>query len=1099
MQNKTFKNAIPKFFIRSSSAVKPFINENHCLKENFLFPILLTIGFFLLGHQLVAQENLSMGTKGKLATGTVLDAVTGKPVQGVSIRGLEVEAKTDSMGRFQLPSDSSERKISLSHVGNRDTAVLLDPSTLPMEIMLVPVANMIEQVEVVSTGYQQIPRERATGSFALVDSRTLQRSPSMNILSRLNGVTNGLLLDRNTGNADGMSIRGRSTLFSSTRPLVVVDNFPYEGDINSLNPSDIESVTVLKDATAASIWGVRSANGVIVITTKKAKETFSAEFSSNLTVSDRPDLFYQKRMGSAELIELESFLFSKGEYTRALNSSYEDVSPVVDVLDRLGKGEISSGRAEGLLQQYAGVDNRKDLSEIFYRPKFEQQYYLGLSSSSRSVRSTMSVGYDRSLKETVSVDQQRLNLRASSQWKDASDRFGAEMNLWYSGNSNSNGNALGFSPRFPYERLLGDDRAPLEVSAAGTLRKSYTDTVGNGMLLDWKYRPVEELRGEWNSYSRSDRSLRYDFGARGAIYRSLALKVNFLSSTGWQDWSTLYDPSSFFVRNMVNQFSSIDPSTGTVTRPVPLGAIMDRGTVRSDSRYGRAQLDWNETLWEDHRLSGLLGAEWRQDRVRSESPGYIYGYDRDLENFAEVDIFSFFPIYHNGDYRRIERYGSLRRQVDNNRSWFGLMSYTFKDNLTVTASARKDASNIFGVSANQKGVPLWSLGTSYSFQDLLGWPPLDRLKLRVTYGYNGNVDKSTTAFLTSVLYQNRNLWGSPADRITNPPNSALRWERVSNLNIGLDFQALGNRFGGSLEYYIKRGKDLMGNSPIAPQTGVTEFYGNVARTKTRGIDAQVWVDWVRSGAARFRTDLIYNHTRDRVVDYYAATSTNSDVVTASGIFPIAGNPINSLVLYRSAGLDHKGDPMGYLGGKESDEYSGILNGFERDALIVMGSMSPTHYGSLRNTLSFNGFEISFQLLYKLGNYLRRTNSMNSSELIAGRYTFSDYHRRWQRPGDEATTQVPRFVYPRDLNREEFYQHSSVLAYSGSAVRLQDLRVSYAVLPFASHRKAELQLFLHANNLGIIWRANGEGLDPDIGDGIPSPFEMTLGIKLNYWK
>jgi hypothetical protein len=291
----------------------------------------------------------------------------------------------------------------------------------------------------------------------------------------------------------------------------------------------------------------------------------------------------------------------------------------------------------------------------------------------------------------------------------------------------------------------------------------------------------------------------------------------------------------------------------------------------------------------------------------------------------------------------------------------------------------------------------------------------------------------------------------------------------------------------------------MGNSPIAPQTGVTEFYGNVARTKTRGIDAQVWVDWVSSGAARFRTDLIYNHTRDRVVDYYAATSTNSDVVTASGIFPIAGNPINSLVLYRSAGLDHKGDPMGYLGGKESDEYSGILNGFERDALIVMGSMSPTHYGSLRNTLYFKGFEVSFQLLYKLGNYLRRTNSMNSSELIAGRYTFSDYHRRWQRPGDEATTQVPRFVYPRDLNREEFYQHSSVLAYSGSAVRLQDLRVSYAVLPFASRRKAELQLFLHANNLGIIWRANGEGLDPDIGDGIPSPFEMTLGIKLNYWK
>src|SRR5690606_28331750 len=147
---------------------------------------------------------------------------------------------------------------------------------------------------------------------------------------------------------------------------------------------------------------------------------------------------------------------------------------------------------------------------------------------------------------------------------------------------------------------------------------------------------------------------------------------------------------------------------------------------------------------------------------------------------------------------------------------------------------------------------------------------------RFTYGYNGNVDKSTTAYLTSKLYRSANLWSSPMDIILNPPNNSLRWERVQNVNIGCDFALLNNAVGGVIEYYIKKGKDLMGHSPLAPQTGVPEFYGNVASTSTRGIDIQLWVNWIKNRAFSLRTDMIFNTTKDRVESYYIDPGTNTD-------------------------------------------------------------------------------------------------------------------------------------------------------------------------------------------------------------------------------
>jgi TonB-dependent SusC/RagA subfamily outer membrane receptor len=176
--------------------------------------------------------------------------------------------------------------LEITFIGYRTKTVALTKDIRTLQVTLHTDLAVLKSVNVVSTGYQDLPLERATGSFDQIDIKLLNRSVSTDILSKLKGIASGLNFDNTAGNSLGIAIRGRSTLVSNTQPLIVLDNFPYEGDINNINPNDIESVTVLKDAAASSIWGAFAGNGVIVITTKKGKfnQPLSIDFNSNLTL-----------------------------------------------------------------------------------------------------------------------------------------------------------------------------------------------------------------------------------------------------------------------------------------------------------------------------------------------------------------------------------------------------------------------------------------------------------------------------------------------------------------------------------------------------------------------------------------------------------------------------------------------------------------------------------------------------------------------------------------------------------------------------------------------------------------------------------------------
>ena len=254
---------------------------------------------------------------------------------------------------------------------------------------------------VLNTGYQAIPKERATGSFTQVSHELINRSVSTDILTRLDGVTSSVIFNKSNIQDETFNIRGRSTLLGAdaASPLIVVDNFPYEGDINNINPNDIESITILKDAAAASIWGARSGNGVIVINPRKGRydEHLKVQFNANFTSVGKPDLFYSRNfLNSSNYIGVEQFLFNQGYYDDKINNStlWPGLSPAVELLAANRKAELSDPELVAGLNALSARDVRDDFSKYVYQPALRQQYSISVTGGSHDISYALSAGYD---------------------------------------------------------------------------------------------------------------------------------------------------------------------------------------------------------------------------------------------------------------------------------------------------------------------------------------------------------------------------------------------------------------------------------------------------------------------------------------------------------------------------------------------------------------------------------------------------------------------------------------------------------------------------------------------------------------------------------
>lgn len=1054
--------------------------------------------FYLLAWMLLLSQ-VSIAQK-KLITGVVKLQGDHQPLEGVTIEVKGEESTlTGKDGKFIISSKQATPLIIISHVGYVTRTIKYDGN--PLEIFLETETLTMKNVTI-STGYQEVNKESATGSFDKIDNKMYNREVSTDVLSRLEGITNSIYFSKVRGNSE-IFIRGISTIEAETAPLIVLDNFPYEGDIANINPNDVESITILKDAAAAAIWGVRAGNGVIVITTKKGVYGQKPQLSlnTNITIQNQPHLFKDPNfINSNDFIDVEKFLFSKGKYDADLSNATTRplVTPVVELLAKVRAGIISQATADAAISQLRNVDVRDDYQKYLFQQSMRQQYAVTLSGGSSNMNYIISGGIDKNVTTTVGNGNQRITFHSVITAKPLKNlELNAGINYTASKVENNGISPLipgsGKAVLYPYAKLA--DSAGNALAIDKDYRTAYLDTAGGGLLLDWKYRPLDEQKLNDKTTITNDILLKGNIRYR--FTNSFNGELSGQYEKARNDNRNLYSNQTYFSRNLINRFSQ---RTGTtIKRNIPLGGILDNTGDQLSAYALRGQLNYSGS-WNKSRLTVIAGSEIRDEHSTSQS-SRTYGYNDSLLTYTNIDYLSTFVLYGGLGSGAIVNNTNFEDSRNRFVSFYTSVSYIFKSRYTISASARRDASNIFGVNTNQKWTPLWSSGIAWtasneSFYHLKVFP---FLKLRLTYGYNGNIESNLSALSTISYSAGTAPINLPYAVINTAPNPDLRWEKVSTLNIGMDFSAMNNRIEGSIDYYYKNAFDLLSPASIDPTTGLSLMTLNTANLTGKGIDIKLNTK-IYDGKVKFNMLFLFNYVTNKITRYLLQSSNKGSLVGyGTSIQPIIGSDPYALISYRWGGLDPvTGDPIGYAGDTASKIYSAIVSSTTWNNLVIGGTTRPPYYGNLIPTLTWKGISMSFNISYKLGYYFRR-NSLSYTGLFNTWQGYDEYEQRWQKPGDETSSNVPSMTYPANSSRDKFYNYSEATVEKGDHIRLQDINISYVPgkIRFGKYALKNILLYTYINNLGIIWRSNKDGLDPDYGIHTPPSASFSFGIKTDF--
>lgn len=1071
-----------------------------------IFACVLPLAFIMAAH---GQSHL--------VKGVILNAQDKTPIENVNIQVVDMlNTKSDNSGNFEFRTEENSIVLSISHIGFVDEELFITiPQKENLIVLLQPIVQQLEEV-MVSTGYEDIPIHRATGSFEVIDNTLLNRTVGMDVLGRIENISSGVHFDRTTSSFNEVGrrpnhdiyIHGISTLrfgnAGRNAPLIILDHFPYEGDVNNINPNDIESITVLKDAAAASIWGAKAGNGVIVITSKRAKyeKPTQVNFNSNIKITATPDLYQHRVISPSDYIDIESFLFEQGFYNNAENSRARPaLPPSVEILIKQRDGLFTEEEAQSQMNVLRENDVRDDMLKYMYREAMQQQYALNLSGGSTRHHFILGAGFDCSLPTQVGNEISRLTLRLENSFKPIEPLELQTVVRWVSNRIRTtalNETYTDGGYKYPYVLLADEHGNPIPVP--NDYRMGFLDTAGAGQLLDWHYRPLDEIRNPPGS--ANEQELMLNLGMTYHLTPWLKADVKYQHTRDMTNENVHNDLRSYYTRNHINRGTEI--REGMPFYHFPYGGVLRRAASFSQGHNGRAQLSINYGWNDAHQLNALAGTDINDLKFHSDRYT-AYGYNDELLTYVtSIDHTLRYPVYGNLASSGSIPYpiGDFAERVQRFVSFFSNASYSYKNRYTASFSARRDASNLFGVSTNNKWTPLWSAGFSWSLsnESFYHLPYLPFLKMRLTYGYSGNIDNTMSAVPTlSYINSNTSIFGIPlpAAQILNGPNPELRWEQVRNINFGIDFASHGNRITGSVDAYQKRTKDLYDIAALDPSTGVSQMTINAANTKSLGVDARITSQNLR-GSFGWISDWLFSYNNNWIVETHRNYTGPSSLVNIGALALYQDQYAFPALSYKWGGLDpHTGEAMGIIDGEPSKDYRALtgLNTKPED-LVFHGSARPLYFGAFRNTFRYHRISLSVNISWKMDYYFRRGGLDYGSVLNHGD-AHLDYYRRWQKPGDELFTNIPAFVYPVNNQANNFYKYSEVLVEKGDHIRLQDVRVDYNI-PFSTSRSTgNLNLFFYAANLGIIWRANNLNLDPDNRGAIPMPKSFSFGVSFNY--
>lgn len=1003
-------------------------------------------------------------------SGTVYDSGTNETLVGatVKVKGTEIATMTDIDGNFKISGlKSSDKALEVSYVGYRTKTVEIKPF---VKIYLESTTEMLDETIVVAFGKQK--RESFTGSASVVNAEQIARQQVTNPIEALNGTVTGLsMTETNSFNDDpSITIRGIGSINAGSSPLIVLDGMPYAGFWNDINPADVASITVLKDAASNALYGARGANGVILITTKNAqkgvtKVNLTAKWGANTNgrqnydVITDPGQYYE----AFYLAYKNMYMMDQGMdaglahlyANNKIGQPYE-TGGLGYIVYNVPENEVLIG-TNGRLNPNATLGNRvvnngeiytlypDDWEKEGTRTGFRQEYNVQLTSSNDKYSFLASLGYLDAQGLAYNNDIKRYTARLKADVQAYSFlKVGASAAYNHTeNNSNSSifGVVTGMSPIFPlYIRdaqgnIMTDSHGKMFDYGAGNLTGILRAPDSNGNMVQ-------------------DDLLNTNYSAGNAFTMQGYATVDFLDG-----FHFTVNGTSYITENRYNY--AYNPYYGYDT---------GRGSV-STYHYRTANFNTQQLLnysknFGNHSVDVLLGHEYNRNSnatlMGQRSKVALYEHNKELAgaiNLEDAD----------GD-----------TDMYNVEGWFIRAQYDYQSKYFASASFRRDGSSRFA--PKHRWGNFWSLGAAWILTKEEWFPKSDlvnMLKLKLSYGEQGN--DQIGSFRYTNKYNIRNADGEPAFVFSSKGNENISWETVGSLNAGLEFELFGNRLSGGLEFYSRTTRDMLTwfSTPIS--LGYTGYYDNVGNMRNTGVELELDADVLQLNNFTWNIGLNLTWERNRV-SYLPEEKKLVEMDGHPGYldgynYVGEGLPMYTWRLKKDAGISDEGLALYYK--TASDGSLTTTSDYQDADYYLCGSALPDVFGGFNTSFKFFGIDINAQFNYSIGGKKIDSNYAYFMSAPYGTYTgmpmHKDVFKAWTPENTASDIPIWKFDYYTPGS------YSSRYLTNASYIGLRNVSIGYT-FPSSITRKmkmSNLRVYCQAEN--ICYWSHRKGFDPRMGE------------------
>ena len=1034
--------------------------------------------------------------QGQRVTGTVTDE-TGAPVIGaaVVVEGTSRGTTTDVAGYYEIAA-SANGNLVFSYLGYKSQTVAVS-GRATIDVVLATDSEQIEEVVVQAFGVAK--KEAFTGSAATIKSDDLQKTQSSSVANALSGKVAGLQTTQGSGSLGSeptIRIRGIGSINAGNDPLWVVDGVPYEGDLNNLNMADIETMTVLKDAASNALYGARGANGVIMVTTKRAKAgdarvNFDAKWGVNAAARQLydytrdPGQYYELHYSALKNFYKDSYAMDDAaahlQANKAMLSSGEgglgyNVYTVPAGQTLIGSnGKLNPNATLGRKFTYNGQEytvTPDDWYDELYDPSFRQEYNLSIAAATEKSNFFASFGYLDNTGIIKSSELQRYTARLKADYQ-AKKWLKVGANMSYAHFESSNGNssegsssstanifafASGMAPIYPLFIRNADgsikiDQYGLEMydygnkGNAGLVRPNLSDS--NAMQTSW----LNKAKSEGNAFTANGYA---DFD----IVDGLKLTIN--------GTTTVDETRSLSVMN---------PYYGQFTEQ---GGTMTRYHSRDWTMNFQQLLTYNKTFADKHNVDLLLGHEYyrRQQFSVQGSKSRLFSYDTEELAGAVVDA--------SGAYSSSSDY--------NNEGYFFRGQYAFDERIYASASFRRDASSKFH--PDNRWGNFWSVGGSWII-DKESWfnaPWVDQLKIKASYGSQGNDGIGSYLYTDTYTVENNN--GQVAVLFYDKGNKDITWETNTNFNVGAEFGFFGHRLSGTVEYFKRNTTDMLFRFSVPASLGYSGYYANVGDMTNSGIEFELNGDIIRTKNVTWNLSVNATHVKNKVTSLaneFKTQKIEGYEGYIDGNYFVAENlPMYTYYIREYAGVGDKGESMwwkditeqrgtGEYGEDGKEIMETVVTGREKTSVYTEASRyiqedtMPDLYGGFSTSISLFGFDASISFTYQLGGQVYDSGYANFMSSPYGSFVGSNFHKdlldAWT--PENAGSDIPRLMYGDQYTGSM----SDRFLTSASYLNIQNINVGYT-LPASFTKKfgvGSLRLYLACDN--VTYWSKRRGLDP----------------------